>query len=207
MNRVAAGLVLIVLASPAWAKKHLPTRTCRTQFTVVQEDYLKNITQGLSKKQVKWFEKKIEKKYPDVCYVAPARDVPLVFFIVDTPAVYHGSRVETHEETHDTPVTGTVTDEDGNESDIHGSMTTATTTSTAVPYTAHYGIYTLTVETREGPGKWKARRRFQQGGLYHLVYGVPMGKGHHPTRTVIEEAVKWVHQGGLTNPLETVAPH
>lgn len=80
MNRIVASLLLGLLAMPAWAKKGEPLAPCPTKFTVIQEDTLKNITQGLSKKQVEWFDKKIEKKYPDVCYVAPGPDVHLVFY-------------------------------------------------------------------------------------------------------------------------------
>ena len=97
-----------------------------------------------------------------------------------------------------------MTDEDGNISHIEGTVQTTTRTSTTVPGRINYGLYTLTVETREGPGKWKARRRCQQGHLYRVVS--PKDKGPHPDRTVIEEAVKWVYEGGLTNPLEGVAP-
>jgi len=207
MSKIITAFFLAFLALPGLAKKHSPVATCQTKFTVVREDHLKNITQGLSKKDAKWFEKKIEKKYPDVCYVAPAPEVPLVFYISVAPAVYHGTRVAQHTETHDSPVTGTVTDENGSRSDIQGTTTTTTTTSTAVPYSLDYGVFTLTVETSETAGKWKARHRFQQRGLYSTLYGIPLGgKGHHPLHAVIEEAAKWIHEGGLTNPLQTVAP-
>jgi len=195
------------LAMPAWAKKPASAAPCQIKFTVIQEDTLKNITQGLTKKQLEWFDNKTQKLYPDVCYVPPSPDVPLVFSIIVTPDVYHGTRVETNTETHDSPVSGTITNPDGSTSDIDGTVKTTTTSSTAVPYTVHYGIYTLTVETREGPDKWKARHRFQQRGLYNTLAGIPLGgKGHHPNRAVIEEAMKWIHEGGLRNPLDTVAP-
>jgi len=207
MNRIVAPLLLGLLAMPALAKKREPVAPCQTKFTVIQEDTLKNIKQGLSKQQLGWFYKQVQKKYPDVCYVPPAPDVPLVFFIIVTPDIYHGTRVETDTETHDSPVSGTVTNADGSTSDIDGTVKTTTTSSTAVPYTVHYGVYSLTVETSEGPDKWKPRHRFQQRGLYNTLVGIPLGgKGHHPNRTVIEEAMKWVHEGGLNNPLETVAP-
>lgn len=204
---VLLALIPTLLASPAWAKKQKAVAAaCQTKFSVVREDHLKNISQGLSKKDIKWFQKKIEKKYPDVCYVPPAPDVPLVFFITDTPAVYHGTRVERDTETHDSPVTGTIDNEDGSTSDVDGTVRTTTTSRYAVPYTADYGIYTLTVETSNGGDNWTARHRFQQKGLYERFYGIPVGKGHHPARAVIEEAAKWVHEGGLNNPLETIVP-
>jgi hypothetical protein len=206
MKRLWPCLVFPLLASSAFAKKRNSLPTCQTQFTVVREDALKNLTQGLSRKQAEWYEKKIQKKYPDVCYVDPAPYVRLVFFITVTPAVYHGTHVYTQTETHDNPVDATATDQDGNQYDVDGTVTTTSTTSTAVPYSVNYGIYRLTLETREGPHEWKARRRFQQRGLYGRIYGIPVGKGHHPVRAVVEEAAKWIHEGGLDNPLETVAP-
>lgn len=207
MNRILAPFVLAFLAMPPAAKKHEPVAAWQTNFTVVQQDTLKNIRQGLSNEQLKWFDKKLQKEYPDVCYVAPGPNVRLAFYITVTPDVYHGTRVETNSETHNNPVSGTITNPDGSTSDMDGTVRTTTTSSTAVPYTVPYGIYTLTVETSEGSDKWKARHRFQQRGLYHTLYGIPLGgKGHHPNRTVIEEAMKWIHEGGLTNPLETVAP-
>ncbi|MGH9358935.1 MAG: hypothetical protein ACRD22_05140 [Terriglobia bacterium] len=113
-------------------------------------------------------------------------------FIAVKAAVYHGTQLG--QARSETDITGDV------------NATATTTSSTAVPYNVDYGIYTLTVETANGTGKWQVRHRFQQKGLYRRMYGIPVGKGHHPSRTVIEEAMKWIHKGGLTNPLEGVAP-
>lgn len=197
MGKIFAAFLLAFLALPALAKKHEPVATCQTKFTVVREDHLKNITQGLSEKDARWFEKKIEKKYPDVCYVAPAPSVSLVFFISVVPDVYHGTRVVTTQSQSNTNISG----------DVDATARTTTNSEATVPYDVDYGVYTLTIQTREGPKKWEAHHRFQQKGLYHTLYGVPLGgKGHHPLHAVIEEAAKWVHEGGLTNPLQTVAP-
>lgn len=181
--------------------------SCKSYFSVVSEDTLKNIQQGLPKKDVEWFEKKIEKKYPDVCYAPPSPDVPLVFFISVTPDVYHGTRVVTNTQTQDSPVSGTVTDQNGDTSTVDGTVTTTTTSSTAVPYSFKYGIFTLAVETAQPDKKWKVVHRFQQDGIYSTYLGIPLGgKGHHPVHAVIEEAAEWIHKGGLTNPLQSVAP-
>jgi hypothetical protein len=162
----------------------------------VQEDSLKNITQGLTEKDAKWFEKKIQKEYPDVCYVAPNPDVPLVFLVTVTPAVYQGTRSENE------PVDAQVKDQNGNE-----AGTVDGTVKTTIPYDVDYGVFTLTVQIAQPEGKWKPLHRFQQKGLYNTYLGIPLGgKGHHPVHTVLEEAAKWIHEGGLTNPLETVAP-
>ena len=207
MSKTVIAVFLIFLPLPLLAEKHQPVVPCQTKFSVVLQDHLNNISEGLPEKQANWFKKKIERKYPDVCYVPPSPDVAVVFYIAVTPAVYHGTRVVTSQHTHENPVDGTVTDDYGNRANIHGTETTTTTTSTPVPYSVDYGIFTLTVETSDGPKKWTARHRFEQKGLYRTWAGIPLGgKGHHPFRTVIEEASKWVHEGGLNNPLESVVP-
>ncbi len=71
---------------------------------------------------------------------------------------------------------------------------TTSTTSTAVPYSFEYGIYTLSVERQQRDGSYVVLHRFQQRGIYHTLYGIPLGgKGHHPARAVIEEAAEWVN--------------
>ena len=61
----------------------------------------------------------------------------------------------------------------------------------------------LTVETFDSDGKPVVRRRFQQNGIYRTMYGVPLGgRGHHPAKALIEDAVKWIHAGGLANSLQ-----
>ncbi|HVA17815.1 MAG TPA: hypothetical protein VMV59_08905 [Candidatus Dormibacteraeota bacterium] len=208
-----SGAAILLCAVCAAGKGEPPKKkvdkqlTCKTYFSVVSEDTLKNMQQGLAKKDVEWFEKKIEKKYPEVCYAPPSPDVHLVFFITVTPDVYHGTRVVTDTQTQDSPVTGTVTDQSGNTSTVDGTVTTTTSSSTAVPYSVKYGIFTLAIEDVQPDKNWKVVHRFQQDGLYSTYLGIPLGgKGHHPVHTIIEEAAKWIHEGGLTNPLQTVVP-
>lgn len=207
MSKIAIAVLLAFFPLPAFAKKHKPVAHCQTKFTVVKEDYLKNITQGLSEKEAKWFKKKIEKKYPDVCYVAPGPQISLVFFITVSPAVYHGTRVVTSEHTHNNQVDGTVTDENGNTSDISGTVKQTTTSSMAVPYTYNYNAFMLSIEQVQSNGKAKVLRRFQQAELVH-VWGWSITKAANEKRfhNAIKEAAKWIHDGGLKNPLEFVAP-
>jgi hypothetical protein len=145
-------------------------------------------------------------KFPGVCYAEPAPNIPVVFYITVAPDVYHGTQIVRHTSTDSNPVTGTVVDRSGNTSDISGTVDTTTTTSTAVPYSVEYGIYTLSVQRRRSDGKFDVARRFQQKGLYNRIYGIGYGKGHHPTHTVIEDAVKWVNEGGLMDPKQSVLP-
>jgi len=175
---------------------------CATTYSVIQEDTLGNVQQGISKsKDLKWADKDLEKKYPDVCYAAPDPSVKTVFVITVAPATYNGTRVVTNTDT--TPTSGTVTDTDGNTATYQGTQTT--TTSTAVPYSFEYGKFMLTVETFGADGKPVVRRRFQQNGIYRTMYGVPLGgRGHHPAKALIEDAVKWIHTGGLDDSLQSV---
>ena len=173
------------------------------QFSVVMQDTLKNFKQGLSPDDQKWFREKVEKKSPSVCYVDPAPGVTLVFVITVTPDTYHGTRIVDNTSTHtsDSPVTGTIRDQDGNTANIDATVTTTstTTTSTAVPYSFEYGIYTLSVERQQRDGSYVVLHRFQQRGIYHTLYGIPLGgKGHHPAHAVIEEAAEWINSGGLS---------
>lgn len=206
MSRKPALFLMGLLASSCFAQGQQPGGKCQYNFTVVREDALHNVTEGLSKNQRKWFEKKIQEKYPDVCYEAPDSTIRIVFFITDTPSVYHGTRVITSQQTESNPVDATVTDDSGNTSQVSGRMTTTSHSSYSVPYSVKYGIYMLTVELKQSNGTFKPVHRFQQDGLYRRVYGIPFGKGHHPTRAVVEAAVKWIHGGGLTDPLESLAP-
>ena len=198
-------LILILLAIPVGAaakNKDNGRPPCATTYSVIQEDTLGNVQQGISKsKDLKWADKDLEKKYPDVCYAAPDPSVKTVFVITVAPATYNGTKVVTNTDT--TPTSGTVTDTDGNTATYQGTQTT--TTSTAVPYSFDYGKFMLTVETFGADGKPVVRRRFQQNGIYRTMYGVPLGgRGHHPAKALIEDAVKWIHTGGLADSLQGV---
>jgi hypothetical protein len=151
---------------------------------------------------LKWADKDLEKKYPDVCYTAPDPSVKTVFVITVAPATYNGARVVTTTDT--TPTSGTVTDTSGQQVGTYEGTQTSTS-STAVPYSFEYGKFMLTVETFDHDGKPVVRRRFQQNGIYRTMYGVPLGgRGHHPAKALIEDAVKWIHTGGLDDPLQSV---
>jgi hypothetical protein len=199
-------LILMLLAIPVGgaAKNNDNGRPpCATTYSVIQEDKLGNVQQGISKsKDLKWANKDLEKKYPDVCYAAPDPSIKTVFVITVAPATYNGTRVVTTTDT--TPTSGTVTDTSGQQVGTYEGTQTSTS-STAVPYSFEYGKFMLTVETFGADGKPVVRRRFQQNGIYRTMYGVPLGgRGHHPAKALIEDAVKWIHTGGLDDPLQGV---
>jgi hypothetical protein len=199
-------LILVLLGIPvgAAAKSRDNGRPpCATTYSVIEEDKLGNVRQGISNpKNLKWADKDLQKKYPDVCYAAPDPSVKTVFVITVTPATYHGTQVET--DTNTTPTSGTVTDTSGQQVGTYEGTQT-TTSSTAVPYSFEYGRFLLTIETFGTDGKPVVRRRFLQNGIYRTMYGVPLGgRGHHPAKALIEDAVKWIHSGGLEDPLQSV---
>jgi hypothetical protein len=168
------------------------------QFSVITQDTLKNVQRGLSADDQKWFREKVEKKNPSVCYADPSSGAPIVFVITVTPDTYHGTRVITNTSTNDNPTSGTITDDSGNTATYSGTQQTTSTSSTAVPYSFEYGIYTLSVEQRQKNGSFVALHRFQQKGIYRTMYGIPLGgKGHHPAHAVIQEAAEWINAGGL----------
>lgn len=200
LSRIALGSLLCVSAAAQTSPPCI-------QFSVMTEDTLQNVKAGLSPENQKWFQEKIHKKYPTLCYVEPSASVPLMFVVIITPDTYHGTRIVTDTETHENPVSGTITDQDGDTADIDATVKTTTTSSTAVPYSFDYGIYTLTVEKPQKDGTYLALRRFQQKGIYETLYGIPLGgKGHHPFHAVIEEAAEWVSKGGLTDALGVDGP-
>jgi hypothetical protein len=202
-NKLLILMLLTILVGAAAKNRDNGRPPCATTYSVIQEDKLGNVQQGISKsKDLKWADKDLEKKYPDVCYAAPDPSVKTVFVITVAPATYNGTRVVTTTDT--TPTSGTVTDTSGQQVGTYEGTQTSTS-STAVPYSFEYGKFVLTVETFDADGKPVVRRRFQQNGIYRTMYGVPLGgRGHHPAKALIEDAVKWIHTGGLDDPLQSV---
>jgi hypothetical protein len=212
MRKLAILVGMLVAATVAMAQT-APTQTapgglkipasCKVLYSVLEEDTLHNVNQGLlevafhnkEKDGLKWLVE-MYKKYPDVCYVAPG-DASVEFVIIATPAVYHGTRVEDSSNTVTNSSGQAVTDSSGSPIE--------TTSSLAVPYEVNYNVFTLTVERKKADGHFEPLRRFQIRGLYRTVFSIPFGKGHHPLTNVMEDAIKWIHGGGLNNPMETIA--
>jgi hypothetical protein len=209
-NALVLSLLALLSISTAEAKDKKNDNgrpPCATLYSIIQEDKLGNVQQGTTQpKSLKWLDGDLKKKYPDVCYAQPNPSVKTVFYITVTPDTYHGTRVVTNRSTttHDDPVSGTIRDDDGNTATMEGTVqtTTTSTSSTAVPYSFEYGKFMLTIETVGEDGKPVVRHRFEQDGLYRTFYGFGGGRGKHPQRALIEDAVKWVHEGGLENPFQ-----
>ena len=92
-------ILMLLLAIPVGAaakNKDNGRPPCATTYSVIQEDKLGNVQQGISKsKDLKWTDQDLEKKYPDVCYAAPDPSVKTVFVITVAPATYNGTKVVT----------------------------------------------------------------------------------------------------------------
>lgn len=166
------------------------SRPC-TQLSVISQDTLGNIREGLSPADQKWFRDKVEKKYPSVCYVAPSPAITLVLRVADS--TYQTTRVVRNTESH--PIEGEVRDSDGNTADI--SATEKTSTTTVVPEAKP--IYMLTVELRQPDGSYRILHRIRS-------YGSNAFLGLNPHRPALEEAAKWINGGGLTEQMSLTAP-
>ncbi len=198
-------ILLLVCLSPSvhgqTAKPDVPA-SCKVLYSMIEQDTLHNVNQGLiasgikEKDGLKWLEK-MYKKYPDVCYVAPGTSESVVFVIIATPAVYHGTQVETRSHAVTNSSGEAVTDDSGS--------TIQTTSSVAVPYEVKYSAFTLTIVRKKQDCHYEPVRRFKIDGLYNTFYGFGYGKGKHPVVNVMEDAIKWVHDGGLNNPMQTIA--
>lgn len=83
MNKMIA--VVLLFSGFAVAKNKDNGRPpCATTYSIVQEDTLGNVQQGISNsKNLKWADKDLEKKYPAVCYIAPDPSVKTAFVITD----------------------------------------------------------------------------------------------------------------------------
>jgi hypothetical protein len=180
--------LLVLLCSSAYGQQlaNSPASGCVVSFAVATQDTLKNMKWGLSAKDVEWANKLL-KKYPGVCYTNSTSQAHAVLFITVTPDTYHGTR--------------TVTETSTTTSASDSTKDSTTTSSHEVPYSVDYGIFTLLVERVQPDGNLKTPQTFQQRGLYNEIYGIPLGgRGHHPAHAVIEDAVKWLSAGGLTDP-------
>jgi len=173
------------------------TQDCKTRFSVVWKDPLNNVKQGLSPDDLKWFYGKMTRKYPDVCYDPGA--APVVFYVAAKGSTYHGIRVVSS--TNSNPVNGTITDQNGNTSMVNGTVDT--TTRSAVPYSVDYQDLILSVETTGTDGTWEVRHNFAHNTLGRAFYGVKV-TNRHPDQELIEQAVKWIHDGGLNDPRQSV---
>jgi hypothetical protein len=197
-------LAVLTISAPAMANKK-PAQNCKVTFGFAYIDRLNNNYRGIQGKQLKQVQDKM-KRYGDVCYTNDDTKADYIFFVHTKPAVYHGVQTSTSTSSHtDTnPVSGTITDEEGNRSRINGTVdTTTTTTSTSsVPYQMDYNVFILDImvpHAKEGSTErsFTTLHTFDQKGLFNTMYGIGYGKGKNPIVNVIDAAAKWLHENNL----------
>jgi hypothetical protein len=185
----------IVAATPALANKK-PVQACKVSFAVVYVDRLDNTYRGLQGKQLPDVQKKLG-DYGDVCYTGDETAADYVFFVHTKPAVYHGVRTTSDTHTDTNPVSGTITDQNGNTSTISGTADTTTTTTSSVPYEVDYSVFILNILVPHQGSAPTTLHTFDQKGLYNKIYGIGYGKGKNPIVNVIDAAAKWLHENNL----------
>lgn len=195
--------ILLLLTSLSFAQ-------CKVTFSVVVKDNLNNVRQGFGPKTFEWFQKKMTRKYPDVCYSTGTP--PVVLFFSAKPDTYHGIRHYSTSETHNNPVNGTVTDTTPGSptygqqvGEVSGNVQTTTTTEHADPYEVDYDRLYLSVELAQPDQSWKVMHNFSGKTLHPTMYGI-CTHNCHPAYKMVEEAVKWLHDGGLNDSTQTVLP-
>jgi hypothetical protein len=205
MKVVAAMIAVLACSLCAPAKTKQADTSCKTTFSVVTRDELGNLKQGLSEKQLNEIAKKLAKKYPAVCYVPPAPTVSLVFLVTISTATYHGTRTETNTSSPDVPEHGAVTDEYSQPiGSYDGTATQTTTTESTVPVQFEYPLAILSIEQAQTDGTYKVLHRFQRKGLCPAYAGLCVAN-RHPFESLIEDGAKWIYEGGLHDPLQSVA--
>jgi hypothetical protein len=205
MKPIVSTLVLLALAgTPCMAKKR-PEQTCKVSFGFYYIDHLDNPYRGIQGKQLKQVQDKLG-KYGDVCYTNDDQNADYIFFVHTKPATYHGVQTSSNTTTNTdtTPVSGSITDQDGNRSTYSGTAdtTTRTTTTTSTPYEVDYSIFLLDImipQKKEGSAEktFTKLHTFEQKGFYNTIYGIGYGKGKNPIVNVIDEAAKWLHENNL----------
>jgi hypothetical protein len=200
----AALVLAFLLCASAHTKEN--DAPCKVDFSVVTKDQLGNIKQGLSEKQSGEIAKNLAKKYPGVCYVAPAHGVPLVFLVTISTATHHGTETDTDTSTQNVPVHGEVRDEYSQPIGTYdGTVAVTTTTESTVPVQFDYQIELLSIEQAQTDGTYKVLHRLQHKSPCPISARVCLAD-LHPFESLIEDGAKWLYQGGLNDPLQSVAP-
>ncbi len=181
-------LIALLLAGSCFAQS-----PCKINFSVASRDELNNTSQGFTPKTLKWYRMKMLEKYRDVCYAPDAASI--VLFFSSEPAVYHGSVAVSN--------SGTVTDTTPGSS-TYGQQVATTTSTQQVPVEIDYEFLYLSVQEKQSDGNWKVKHTFR-GKTLHPTYYYICVHNCHPDFANIEHALQWLHNGGLTDPTQSVA--
>jgi hypothetical protein len=194
--------VLLLLSTLGFAQAG---QTCKVTFAVVRKDEAGDLLNGFRPKTLEWFEKKMVKKYPGVCYSEDAANATVVLFFSAIPAVYHGVRTISTTDTSNSPVNGSITDNNGQQvGTIDGTVATTTTTTSNVPYEVDYERLHLAIEYKFSDG-WKPVESFDGKTLHPTFYGF-CTRNCHPNNSMIEDAIKYLQGSGLKTPRAAALP-
>ncbi|MGH9546635.1 MAG: hypothetical protein ACRD23_15615, partial [Terriglobales bacterium] len=78
-----------------------------------------------------------------------------------------------------------------------------TTTERTIPYEVDYNVLYLSVEIKGPDGTWRVAHNFSGKTLHPTFYGI-CTRNCHPNYNNIEKALKWLHDGGLNDPMQSV---
>ncbi len=164
------------LPSPA-QKKTVP---CTIKFSFAQRDPLGNVDVGFSPDDQHWFEKKVLKQYPNVCYLNQKSNEGIWLYL----------SISTQNQDSATATTRTTPDESGGAT----SHTTVTSQSTAYP------TFTLKIG-RFHDGNLEVLRTFQRTKALSngTVTGLVRSFGN-PEHDVILDAFDWLESSGIDAP-------
>lgn len=154
---------------------------CKILFAIVWHDVQAGTTVPGSADDLKWLPKDAAKKYPEVCYSPSATELR---FVVNFNSHYTNQGTTTKT----SPMTGTVTDRDYNQSTVTGTITTT------VPYSNSYEYSILSLEGKV-PGKtgWTEVTTFGRESHCRVGYGVCTAD-RDTIRPLFKDALKWAHK-------------
>jgi hypothetical protein len=164
--RILIVIFIILVSSLTYAQQS--DNLCTTKFSLAEQDTLGNVNVGFSQDGLKWYEKKVEKQYPSVCYAEQKTNEGVWFFI---------------QVTTQSQGTATATTQNADGSTSHTTVTTGT---------VDYPVYTLKIG-RFNNGVLEVLRTFQR--IKSPANGTLTGFAHsfsNPEHDVIEDAVSWL---------------
>lgn len=146
---------------------------CSIKFSLAERDTLGNVNVGFSLDGQKWFEKKVSKRYPNVCYTEQKPNIGIWFYISVSTQTQESATATTR---------------------ISPNGMGGTTSNTTIsPKTTELPIYTLKIG-RFRDGKLEVLRTFQRtktGSTSGTVTGF-VRTFDNPEHDVIMDGVKWL---------------
>lgn len=165
--------LLVVIGLTTLSSQAQMSVSCKIKFSLAERDTLGNVNVGFDSNEQKWFEKKVEKQYPTICYADQKTNEGIWFYI----------SVSTQNQDSATATTRTTPDGIGG----------TTSRTTVIPQTRTYPVYTLKIG-RFHDGKLEVLRTFQRtkaSSYSGTVIGL-VGSFGNPEHNVILDGVNWL---------------